>query len=258
MVSTSLTAIALLGLSVLQGLTAAPSSYAKRGGGQCTPFSGNFGESSEWEGQDVTEDEYDSAENGLKFNLLPPDSYTRKYDENEKSYYNSKAGRGPTFVYNSEVQYGRISAKIKAPAVGGAVTALIFKSTEGDEIDFELLASPDNAQTNYFWGKRVKTGENGEIHKGSVSDTFYKYTIDWSPKAIRWYIDDEMIRETTLEEIIKKKGKAMYPTNPSQIQIGLWDSSDVAGTAHWAQGPIKWSNQEVSAYIKDVTVECPY
>lgn len=57
------------------------------------------------------------------------------------SDYNTVAGRGPTFVYNTDVQYGVLTAKVKAPSVGGTVTAIIFKSPSKDEIDYELIAS---------------------------------------------------------------------------------------------------------------------
>ncbi|CAO3592776.1 unnamed protein product [Absidia cylindrospora] len=245
--------VVLLGLSALQGLTALPT---KRGG-QCTPFKGNFGKSSSWSPQEKKPNLYEDAENGLKFNLIRPESYTTKYDKNEKSNYNTAVGTGPTFAYDADVQYGRLTASIKAPSVGGAVTALIFKSTDGDEIDFELIASPDNTQTNYFWGKKVETGKNGKKHTGSISDDYHTYTIDWSPESIKWYIDGKQVREQTKENT-KVNGQARYPTSPAQIQIGLWDGSKAAGTAAWAQGPIKWSDKEISAYVKDIIVECPY
>lgn len=58
-----------------------------------------------------------------------------------------------------------------------------------------------------------------------------------SPEAIKWSIDGEVVREVTKESTDKGSGPR-YPTSPSQIQIGLWDGSDAAGTAAWAQGPI--------------------
>jgi hypothetical protein len=159
----------LLGLSVLQGLVM--SMPTKRSSGECTPFSGNFGDSSEWSPEENDSTLYSSITNGLKFNLVRPDSYTVKTDPNEGkpsiplfrgrsemkfnfvhlhfyppffligSDYNTKAGRGPTFVYNTNVQYGVLTAKVKAPSVGGTVTAIIFKSSTKDEIDYELIAA---------------------------------------------------------------------------------------------------------------------
>ncbi|KAI8334263.1 concanavalin A-like lectin/glucanase domain-containing protein [Chlamydoabsidia padenii] len=180
--------------------------------------------------------------------------YTNFFFIYQEHKYNTKAGNGPTFVYNTDVQYGRLSAKIKAPSVGGTVTALIFKSTDKDEIDYELIAS---RKTNYYWGQKVEQGKNDKKFDQSISDDYHVYTIDWSPKSIKWSVDGEVIREQTKEATVKE-GEARYPTSPSQIQIGLWDGSDAAGTAAWAQGPIEWNEDTISAYIKDVTVTCPY
>ncbi|SAL99429.1 hypothetical protein [Absidia glauca] len=249
-----LTLTTLLGLSVLQGLVM--SMPTKRSSGECTPFSGNFGDSSEWSPEEDDSTLYSPITNGLKFNLVRPDSYTVKKDPNEGSDYNTKAGRGPTFVYNTDVQYGVLTAKVKAPSVGGTVTAIIFKSSTKDEIDYELIAAPDNVQTNYYWGKKVEQGKNDAKVMQSISDDYHTYSINWSPEAIKWSIDGEVVREVTKESTDKGSGPR-YPTSPSQIQIGLWDGSDAAGTAAWAQGPIKpfVKQQKNKAYFKRYQVK---
>ncbi|KAI8074724.1 glycosyl hydrolases family 16-domain-containing protein [Gongronella butleri] len=242
---------ALVALSALQGALAAPH-VSRRS--QCEPFQGNIGDG--WT-SNAKSNLYVETNDNTKLILVGPGhgNYKTLYDKAEDANYNTVAGDGPTFNYHSPVLYGILSADIKAPDAGGAVSALIFKSEETkDEIDFELLANPDDAQTNYFWGKNIVYGKNSRVHKGDVSGTYHRYTIDWSPDSIKWYIDGNMIREET-----RASTNGEYPASPSMIGIGLWDGSKDPGTSHWAQGPIDWdAHKDISMYVKNIKLECPY
>ncbi|KAI7901872.1 concanavalin A-like lectin/glucanase domain-containing protein [Cokeromyces recurvatus] len=207
-----------------------------------------------------TKENYEITSEGLQLKLLPPSEYIRLKDE-EGLPYNKYEGSGCTFNATTYMQYGKFSATVKAAKVPGAVTAVILIADNGDEIDFELLANPKNQITsNYFYGPNIVYGKNGkEINapNGSVFNEFYKYTIEWSPSEIKWFINDKEIRTKT--RLSTKNGDTYeYPTHPARVQFGLWDGSSSSGTAQWAHGPIDWNKQKepITAYIKNVQITC--
>ncbi|CAO3639836.1 unnamed protein product [Cunninghamella echinulata] len=246
---------ALLTITALQGLNGFPLGldFGKKDR-QCTAFQGSIADRNDvWRAEVDKDNLFEKNANGVMMKLDAPNEYKTATDKNEKYDYNTNVGSGPTFTYIPQIQYGKVTATIQAPETPGSVTALIFKSSSGDEIDYELLSGPDEAQTNYYWGKKVETGVNGDIEETDVSSRPRKYTIDWTPDYIKWSIDDRVIRTVN-----KGDTGGKFPENPSQIQIGLWDGSEQAGTARWAHGPINWDDHQgaVEAIITDVTVEC--
>lgn len=61
--------------------------------------------------------------------------------------YNKIEGVGFTFNASTYMQYGTFSSTIKSSSVPGSVTAIILIADNGDEIDFEFLAGPENQVT---------------------------------------------------------------------------------------------------------------
>lgn len=53
-------------------------------------------------------------------------------------------------------------------------------------------------------------------------------------------------------------GTVHYPSQPSRIQLGIWDASNPEGTSEWAKGPIDWQKapSSISATVKSLSVEC--
>ncbi|CAO3634882.1 unnamed protein product [Cunninghamella blakesleeana] len=247
----------LLAISALQGLNGLPSQgfgHSKRAA-ECKSFDGSILDKNFWS-VEGSADMYEAEGNGAKLNLIKPESYEEKLDPAEDFHFNTAIGDGPTFTYKYQLQYGRISARVQPPKANGAVTAFIFKSKTKDEIDFELVQGPDDAQTNYFWRGDARTGLHGEHDKIDTTSRTRTYTIEWTPDYMAWFIDGKKIREVT--EIETKKGKtSQYPSTLSEVQLGLWDGSEAAGTAKWAQGPIDWEkHDEVFARVENVKVEC--
>ncbi|CAO3703527.1 unnamed protein product [Rhizopus stolonifer] len=221
-----------------------------------------------WLVENSMQDTYDILDDSLQFNLLPPHEYIRLHTEDQVIEifeidlpYNEIGGRGPTLNSTVYMKYGKMSATIKASGTGGSVTAFILMGDGGDEIDFEFIGGDFNhVQTNYFWGNSKEYGVNGASHlvKGSnVNEGFHKYSIDWQPDKIDWFVDDEKIRTKTRQETCDTAGNCKFPSQPARIQFGLWDGSIEAGTAEWSHGPIDWSlPQKINAQIRDITVEC--
>ncbi|KAG0170679.1 hypothetical protein DFQ28_005700 [Apophysomyces sp. BC1034] len=221
-----------------------------------TDFSKSMGEWFEVDGEKATNEQI--TKDGLKIKLLPPDNL-QTLRTSSGFVYNKYEGRGATFNATSLMHYGTISAKIKAAAAGGAVTAFILIADDGDEIDFEFVgADPRHVQTNYFWGKNIVYGVNGGNHaiSGSAYDEFHTYKMDWSPERIVWSVDGSVVR-TKYRSQTYHRGAYEYPTAPARAQIGLWDGSTAPGTAQWCNGPIDWhKNKNIAAYIKEIEVTC--
>ncbi|KAI9487089.1 MAG: concanavalin A-like lectin/glucanase domain-containing protein [Benjaminiella poitrasii] len=230
----------------------------------CTNMNTNFANSMDgWTLQSGSSREnYEITSEGLQLKILPPSEFVRLKNKKDGDLpYNKYVGSGCTFNATTYMQYGKFSATVKSAKVPGAVTAVILIADNGDEIDFELLVSPSKQITsNYFYGPKIVYGKNGrdeDAPNGNVFDEFYKYTIEWSPSEIKWFINDEEIRTTTLTET-KSGNTYEFPSHPARVQIGLWDGSGSSGTAQWAHGPIDWSKQKapVTAYIKNVQITC--
>ncbi|OBZ91125.1 putative glycosidase crf2 [Choanephora cucurbitarum] len=198
---------------------------------------------------------------GLVMTLTKPPGVVTKIDPNTNLPFNDQlASISPTFISSTMVRYGKITYVMKTADTPGAVTAAILKSPEGDEIDFEMLSGGgDNVQTNYFYGPVPVYNVNKQANSlGSASASFHSYTIDWSPSAIRFYIDGNLIRDSpNPNNCDGSNGACNFPTHASYVKFGLWDASNPSGTAQWAMGPINWnSSPSISAIIKSVTIEC--
>lgn len=165
-------------------------------------------------------------------------------------------GHGSLFSSKSLMQYGLIETKMKSASVGGLVTAFIFMSPNGDEIDWEWVG--DEVQTAYYYqGIPDFSTADAKVLKDQ-GEQFHTYTIDWQPEAITWYLDGKEYRKVTKESTYKD-GEYHYPTEAAHVQLGLWDASvSSASTAAWAHGPIDWSKQPeyISALVEYIKVEC--
>jgi hypothetical protein len=74
------------------------------------------------------------------------------------------------------------------------------------------------------------------------------YAINWTPDAINWIIDGNVVR--TLEAA---SAGNQYPQTPMQVRIGTWCggcSGEPQGTVEWAGGPTTFSG---APYIMTIT-----
>ena len=117
--------------------------------------------------------------------------------------------------------YGRIEGRLKASGVPGMVTSLfIFYATppnydNQDEIDIEILGQdPTEVRVNYF--KNGAGGHEVVIDLGfDASQGFHTYGFEWSPSAIKWYVDDMLVH-------IEDGANGPLPTTPGQLMMNLW------------------------------------
>lgn len=102
-------------------------------------------------------------------------------------------------------------------------------SPEHDEIDFEFLGKdPETVSiTHYVNGKNIK-GET--VHLGfDASKDFHDYAIEWTPHAVRWYVDRKLVHETAKSDPI--------PRNKTRLYFSLWAGSSIEDA--W-MGPFKY------------------
>ncbi|KAI9286321.1 concanavalin A-like lectin/glucanase domain-containing protein [Umbelopsis sp. AD052] len=211
----------------------------------CKSFTQNFASNPDmtqyWVDQSDAEGTWDVTSSGLELKVLKPSS--------------GKAGPGATFSTKFLMQYGSIQATLKSAPVDGIVTAFIFMSPGGDEIDYEWVSN--EAQSSYFYHGVLDYSTEGKYVVNDDSTAFHDYKITWTEDSIKWFVDGKTIRTVTKESTLHK-GVYNFPTEASAVQIGIWDASKVASTAEWAHGPVNWSQEPstISAVVKSITVTC--
>jgi hypothetical protein len=250
---TSLAALVIAGLSV-QNSDAATTNYnakvnttspvEKRAGG-CVSFTQNFATGSDmtqyWNDKAEVPGTWDLQSNAIELKVLKP--------------VTGNVGPGPSFSSKFLMQYGSIEAKVKSAPVGGIVTAFIWMSPGGDEIDYEWVAT--EAQSAYYYHAIPDYATEASHTVSDDSSAFHVYRIDWTPTEMVWSLDGTAIRTVTKESTLSS-GIYHYPTEASNVQFGLWDASKVPSTAQWAHGPVNWEQQgpSINAYIEYIKVTC--
>jgi endo-1,3-1,4-beta-glycanase ExoK len=152
----------------------------------------------------------------------------------------------------SRTQYGRYEVRMRTAAGSGLNTA--FFTYVGpptgvpahDEIDFEFLGKDTHTVEITYW----RNGEKNDpivIQLGyDASVAFHDYAFEWTPSAIRWYIDNRLVHETPA-------GVAM-PENASRIYLSLWSGSAIEDS--W-MGRFKYKNPVTAevAWVKYMPIK---
>ncbi|QDT73726.1 family 16 glycosylhydrolase [Lacipirellula limnantheis] len=98
-----------------------------------------------------------------------------------------------------------------------------------DEIDYELISNqaiggaPTNDPFTNFWNEGPFTGPGaagaGQFHNvaGLNLTQFQNYKVEWTPAAIKWYVNNSLVRTQTTN----------VPDDPMKLHFNLWapDSS---------------------------------
>lgn len=171
----------------------------------------------------------------------------------------------------NRIQYGRITARVKAANVDAAVSALVLISPEANidslkppvsqsEIDLEWVGrTPRTVESNFFVGGIPSYSEFLGTHDvGGTIDEFHEYAIEWTPEAIKWYVNDlkTPVRVWTEKDSYSDKyQRKMFPTKETDLVLSLWDGSNHQG---WAgNGPLDWAkNPEVRMEVDYIQVDC--
>lgn len=180
-------------------------------------------------------------------NEYVPGSYSHNHQA-EKPPYNYSCGELRT-VPSKRIKYGRIEARIKAPARTGAtgyISSLFTYKHEGsprewEEIDVELEGGrPDMFQANYIYGVNVpdwySTGNWGRWeHKIGIApaDQWRVYAIEWTPGGMRWFVDGVLVKTLNQDWMDCNPScvapQVMYtpvPDNLTELMMNFWIPND--------------------------------
>ncbi len=151
-----------------------------------------------------------------------------------------------------KIKYGRIETRMKAPAretASGYISSLFTyvnnidpsgstdKQSEWEEIDIELEGGrPDKFQANLIYGQNTwewwRTREFGawedKIEVGPV-DEWRIFALEWVPDAIRWYVDGELVKTLSQDDIDcvpecidPQKQSTPIPDNLTKVIMNFW------------------------------------
>lgn len=132
--------------------------------------------------------------------------------------------------------YGRFTTVIKPANASGLITGIfLHRNSPRQEIDIEFLGKDTTKMlVNVFYnpggdGARFDFGYRGTpvlIDLGfDASAKFHQYGIDWSPIAIRWFVDGKLVYKRANWE------PTPIPHLPMQLFVNLWParSEELAG-----------------------------
>ncbi|KAI9151880.1 putative glycosidase crf1 [Paramyrothecium foliicola] len=178
------------------------------------------------------------------------------YNERGAVFSIEKDTNAPTIHSDKFIFFGRLDVEVQAAAGAGIVTSLVLQSQDLDEIDWEWVGGDDEqVQTNYFYKGDTTTYDRGAFHPVHQSlTTYHKYSIEYTKKAVTWFVDDAVVRTLTYEEA---NGGKHFPQTPMQIRLGTWVAGRKGapqGTVEWAGGLADFSKAPFNAYYKSIAI----
>ncbi len=166
----------------------------------------------------------------------------------QKNAYEFSCGEMRTLP-TKRIKFGRIETRVKAPdraSASGYISSLFTYTNEGtprewEEIDIELEGGrPDKFQANVIYGFDTwewwRTREWGawedKIVTGPV-DEWRVFAIEWTPTALRWYVDGKLVKTLTQEDfdckpecVAPQIHATPIPDNLTDIMMNFWIPKD--------------------------------
>ncbi|MER2490321.1 carbohydrate-binding protein [Catenovulum sediminis] len=147
------------------------------------------------------------------------------------------------------IKYGRIETRMKAPAraqASGYISSLFTYRHEGsprewEEIDVELEGGrPDKFQANLIYGENA--GSWSETRNWGAwedkiniapADQWRVYAIEWTPSAIKWYVDGVLhktLDQSDIDCVPNCVSPQIYPTpipdDLTELMMNFWIPND--------------------------------
>jgi len=153
-----------------------------------------------------------------------------------KEYARVREYTSASICSNQNYLYGRFSCQIRPAKVPGLVTGVfLHRNSPRQEIDIEFVGkdttklllnvyyNPGDEGANFEYGYR---GTPILIDLGfDASKEFHLYSIEWSPKSIRWFVDGRLVY------VRANWNPTPIPHLPMKFYINLWysRSEELAG-----------------------------
>jgi len=121
-------------------------------------------------------------------------------------------------------QFGYFETRMRVPRGEGLVIGFFTftqpdRSQNAEEIDIEILGrNTRQVELTYHLHGRAKMRT---IDLGfDAADDYHTYAIEWTPDALRWYVDNEMVLEERDPRVRDMRGS-------QQIFLSLWNSAEL-------------------------------
>lgn len=198
-----------------------------------------------WEGEAITFSEDEGMAISLSKNPLPDQS----------SEFQSGELRTHKFY-----RYGCFEAEMKPVKESGVVSAFFLfagpydkdENSNGmhNEIDIEFLGNNTNMMQINFWtndDRYTSSNEKLIFLDFDASEDFHRYGIKWTPKAIKWYVDGQLV-------YVQRNN----PNNPTpsaddstlRIMANVWLTD--SHISNWA-GEYEDRGQTSTAYFRNIS-----
>ena len=132
--------------------------------------------------------------------------------------------------------YGRFEILLQATSVSGLVTGFfLHRNSPRQEIDIEITGNrPDRLLANVFYNPGVEGAKFDYGYRGTpaavplgfdASKGAHRFTIEWDPFEIRWFVDGELVHRRTAWN------PTPIPDLPMTLHANTWPtrSSELAG-----------------------------
>ena len=126
--------------------------------------------------------------------------------------------------HKQDFRHGRIEASIKLPRGDGMWPAFWMMSSDdvygtwaaSGEIDImEAKNTPMEIRGNLHFGgeypDNTKTGSSAYADGSDFSQDYHLYSIEWDPKEIRWYCDNNLYKSTDVWWTGSKEDNGTFP-----------------------------------------------
>lgn len=140
--------------------------------------------------------------------------------------YDFTSGRIDTYTKH-DFTYGRVSARIRVPDGEGFWPAFWLLGSDVDNPDvswpnsgetdiLENIGYPDWTSSGlhgpgYSGGGNI--GASQTFPGGGRADQWHDYAVEWTPAAMRFYVDDRLVQETTRNKLESTRGQWVFDHN---------------------------------------------
>ncbi|MEZ6024206.1 MAG: family 16 glycosylhydrolase [Hyphomonadaceae bacterium] len=125
---------------------------------------------------------------------------------------------------HEEYQYGYFETRMRVPRGEGLVTGFFtYTQPNGrptwEEIDIEILGRDTRTMevTYHLHGRSRMTSVDLGF---DAAEDFHTYGFEWTPEAIRWYVDNRLVHEVNGPSVREMR-------RPQRFYLHLWSSTEL-------------------------------